>query len=342
MLKERITIQDVAKQAGVAVSTVSRVLNVYPDVSEETRAHVLQVIEALGFQPSRTARAFRTGRTQSISVILPMVGTDFYNRLINGIDQALARHDYDAGLFPLLSQRRLDRYRDPSAPPYHADGLIIVSLNPDRLFAGGKVPSGLPVVLIDIYHPSYDTVTVDNIKGGYLAGVLLAKRKAPTFVVMIEERFETPFASGVFRDRLQGFQNALAGCGQVLPDENVITVEFSWDGGRIAAQEILKRLRGPANIFASCDLLAQGIADEFTHKGFSVGSEIRLVGYDDQPWADAYGLTTVRQPIESMGGMAVKLLMERMHAYGRAVEHRILEPRLIVRSSTGIKRKEVE
>jgi len=334
MITERATIQDVARQAGVAVSTVSRVLNDHPDVSQETRDRVLEVVESLGFQRNHAARTFRTGKTQSVSVILPMVGTDFYNRLVNGIDQALARHDYDAGLFPLLSERRLKRYQEPSAPPYHADGLIIASLNPDHLFKGGRVPVPHPTVLIDIHHPGYDTVTVDNVRGGYLAGKHLAERPAKTFMVMVEERFDTPFASGVFRDRLQGFKKALSESQQPLDTDRIITVEFSWDGGRIAAREILKKLKGSANIFATCDLLAQGIFDELNHKGLSVGDAIRMVGFDDQPWAEGYGLSTIRQPIESMGGMAVKLLMERMKTPTQAVRHRVLEPRLVARETS--------
>ena len=335
MGKGKVTILDVAKRAGVVPSTVSRVLNGYPDVSDETRIRVLEVVEALGYKPNRAARTFRTGRTQTISLILPMVGTDFYVRLINAVDGELARYDYDAALFPLLSQRRLERYRDPSALPYHADGLLISSLNPDHLFPDGEIPADLPTVLIDIYHPKYDTVTVDNVKGGYLAGRHLAERPAETFVIMVEERFDTPFASGVFRDRLQGFKQALRDAGQSLPKENVITVEFSWDGGRIAAREILKRYRGRVNIFATCDLLARGVMDELSHHGFSIGQEIWLIGFDDQPWAEDCGLSTIRQPIESMGAFAVGLLMDRVKGSSRELTHRVFEPQLVVRHSTG-------
>lgn len=337
-MNTRVSIQDVAQLAGVAASTVSRVLNGYRDVSEETRAKVQRAVEQLGYRPNQAARTFRTGKTQSVSVLLPMIGTDFYNRLINGIDQGLAQRDYDAGLFPLLSPRRLERYRNPSAPPYNADGLILASLNPDRLFEGGKIPADLPTVLVDIAHSAYDSVTVDHVRGGYLAGKHLLERPAPTFVVMIEERFDTPFASGVFRDRLKGFQQALEEDSVKLPQEHIITVEFSWDGGRLAAKELLKRLDGPANIFATCDLLAQGLMDEFAHKGLPVGSEVRLMGYDDQPWAEVYGLSTIRQPIESMGGLAANLLLKRIKRPPSDVTHRLLNPRLVVRNSTGQRR----
>lgn len=329
-----VTLADVAKYAGVAPSTVSRVLNGHPDVSEETRARVLEVVRAIGYNPNRAAKAVRTGRTQTISVLLPMIGTDFYNRLIDAIDAEAAEYSYDVGLFPLLSQQRLERYRKPDALVYHADGLLICSLNPDRLFLGGKLPVELPTVLVDVFHPDYDTVTVDNVRGGYLAGQHLAIRPAETFVIMVEERFNTPFVSGVFRDRLTGFKQALRDAGQDLREENVITVEFSPDGGRIAICEILERHRGPLNVFATCDLLARGVADELRRRGIVVGREIRLVGYDDQPWAANYGLTTIRQPIETMGKFAVSLLLRRIKQTGQKPVHQVFEPELVVRKST--------
>ena len=335
MAPGKITILDVAKQAGVVPSTVSRVLNGYPDVSEQTRARVIEAVETLDYKPNRAARAFRTGRTQTVSVLLPMIGTDFYTRLINSIDGELAEHDYDAALFPLFSQRRLERYRDPDSLPYHADGLLIGSLSPANLFPKGVIPADLPAVLIDIHDPNHDTVTVDNVKGGYLAGRHLAERPAETFAVMIEEYFDTPFASGVFRDRCHGFKRALHEAGQVAADENVLIVEFNWEGGRVAAREIMKRCQGPVNIFAGCDLLAQWVMDEFSHSRLTIGQEIRLIGFDDQPWTEKYGLSTIKQPIEAMGAFAVNLLLERIRDRTREPIHHVFAPSLVVRRSSG-------
>ena len=332
----KVTILDVAAHAGVVPSTVSRAVNGYPDISAKTRARVLQAIDTLSYKPNRAARAFRTGRTQTVSVIFPMVGTDFYNRLINSIDRELAQYDYDAALFPLFSQRRLDRYRDPDALPYHADGLLMSSLDPANLFhnGNGAIPADLPTVLIDIHHPDHDTVTVDNVQGGYLAGQHLAERPAETFAVMIEEHFDTPFASGVFRDRCQGFKRALDEAGQAIADENVLIVDFNWEGGRAAVREIRKRCQGPVNIFAGCDLLAQGIIDEFSHSRLAIGKEIRLIGFDDQPWTEKYGLSTIKQPIEALGSFAVDLLLKRMHDRTRAPIHHVFPPSLVVRRSS--------
>lgn len=334
LLRSKITIKDVAKHAGVVPSTVSRVINNHPDIGPETRARVQEAISALGYQVDRAARSFRTGRTQSVSLILPMTGSDFYARLINAIDDTLGEHDYDAALFPLLSERRLARYRDPNALPYHTDGVIYASLDPDHLYDTRSVPSGLPAVLIDIHNDRYDNVTVNNVIGGRLAAQHLLARPADTFVIAVEERFHTPFASGVFKERLAGFKAALRDAGYDLPDAHVLTAEFSWESARAATRQLLARTQGRVNIFATCDLFAQGAMDELHTSGRVLGSEVRLVGFDDQPWAAEHGLTTIRQPIEEMGRAAAQLLLERINDPTRPVRASSFEPALIQRATT--------
>jgi LacI family transcriptional regulator len=332
--KTPITMRDVARRANVGVSTVSKVLNDYRDVADGTRERVLRAVDELQFRPNRAARSFRTGKTQTISVFTPMIGTEFYDRLITAIDRDLAAHDYDAALFPLLNAQRLERYRSPDALPYRADGIILASLNPDWLFPEARLPVPQPAVLVDAYHADYDTVTLDNAGGAYLATQHLLERAAPTFVVMIERFDAGPFSSGVFIERLKGFRRALEEHGQPASDDRVVTVEFSDAGGREALRSILATTRPPVNVFASCDLLGRGILDEARDAGLKAGHDVRVVGFDDQPWTDRYGLSTIHQPVEWMGTLATELLFERLDDPTRPIVHRELEGRLVVRSSS--------
>ena len=328
------TIQDVAKRAGVGVSTVSKVLNGYRDVADDTRRRVLRAVEELSYRPSRTARTFRTGKTRTISVFTPMIGTEFYDRLITSIDAELAAHDYDAALFPLLSEQRLERYRSPEALPYHADGLILASLNPDWLFADGLLPVVLPAVLVDAYHAAYDTVTIDNAGGADTATTHLLDVDAPTFAIMIERFADGPFSSGVFIERHKGFVRAMERRGRAVEEGTVLSARFSDTGGREALRRILTRTEPPINVFASCDLVAKGVLDEAHDVGLAVGHDLRLVGFDDQPWAARAGLSTVHQPIERMGSLATELLFRRLdHPQDPPVHHELV-PELVVRSSS--------
>lgn len=333
MNESQVTIQDVAARAGVAPSTVSRVLNGYPDVSEKTREKVLKAVAEMNFQRNHSARHLRSGRTNSISVMLPHIDTDFYPRLVMAIDNSLEDRHYTAALYPLLTEERLARYRNENAQPYQADGLILVSLDPSRLYQG-EPPTKIPIVLVETKNPAYDSVTVDNEFGGYLAGRHLSEVSADPYIIMVEERFSTPFASGVFHQRLAGFKRALGEAGINLPDDHVITMEYSWAGGRLAARKIFEKARFPVNIFATCDLMARGVIDEALSSGLRVGRDVRVVGFDDQLWAEAIGLTTIRQPIEEMGRTAVELLLDRLNKPDSPVRTIQLTPELVRRAST--------
>lgn len=334
MQTSRATIQDVAEQAQVKVSTVSRVLNGRPDVSQTTRQRVLDTIQRLNYVPSRAAQSFRTGKTQAISIMLPMIGTEFYNRLITALDQELASHDYDAALFPLLNQKRLERYLKPNALPYQTDGMIFASLNPDWLFPQAKVPVSLPAVLIDAYHAAYDSVTVDNAGGAYAATKHLLEHPVPTYAIMVEERYDTPFSSGVFLERRKGFERALKEAGRANAEDHILTVEFERESGQAALRSILERSKPPVNIFASCDLLARGVLDEMQKRHLRFRQDVRLIGFDDQPWTGSTDLSTVRQPIEALAKEATELMFTRLSGDRKEVTHKELSAELVVRQST--------
>lgn len=327
------TIQDVANHANVVPSTVSKVLNDYKGVSQRTRERVLSAVRELNYRPNRAARSFRTGTTQTASVFIPQIGSDFFDRLITAIDEELAAHDYDAALFPLLNERRLERYRSPDALPYQADGVIMASLNPDWLFPNAKLPVMLPAVLVDAYHADYDTVTVDNAGGAYAATRHLLEQPGELFMVTLPTGRNT-FASGVFIERLKGFKRALNDASKRFNKANILEVEFTTEGGRGALRDILKSNDGPINIFASCDLLAKGILEEAQSKSLAIGADLRVVGFDDQPWAEALNLSTVRQGVEELGHEAVRLLHARLKDPSRDIIHEEFKPELIVRGSS--------
>ena len=96
-----------------------------------------------------------------------------------------------------------------------------------------------------------------------------------------------------------------------MPDDHIITMEFSWGGGRLQHKNHQEN-EGPVNIFATCDLMARGVLDEARLAGLEIGRDIRVIGYDDLYWVRDIGLTTIRQPIEEMGRWAVELLLERI------------------------------
>ncbi|HEX2863689.1 MAG TPA: LacI family DNA-binding transcriptional regulator [Deinococcales bacterium] len=331
----KATIEDVARLAGVGTTTVSRVMNGSQLVAAPTREKVLDAVRKLGYVPNLSARRFRTGRTKTVSMFLPMPGTEFYTRLVDGIDTTLMAAGYDLALFPLLTPERLERYVSPGALPYQADAVLFASLDPVRLYPDGRVPvpADTPVVLVDMVSPLHASVTTDNRLGGALAAERMLLRPAPTHVIQVEEWTQTPFSSGVFGQRLTGFRDRLVEGGGTLRTEDIVLVEFSWGGGRVAMREILQKARPPINVFASCDLMAIGAIDEVTHAGLQVGTDVRVIGFDDIHWAAERELTTVRQPIEDMGRAAAEEVIRQIETGVRSRDALVLQPALKVRAS---------
>lgn len=328
------TIADVAARAGVGIGTVSRVINNSPAVRPETRAKVQAVMEELGYVPNPHARRIAGGRSYTVSVLLPFVGTEFYLRLLEGIEAELGEQRYDLALFPLLSKQRLERFLSSSALAYHTDGLIVASYDLAERFPGGRLPTDRPVVMVDARSEAYDSAYLDNALGGRLAAEHLLALGGPVFAVQIEEELDRAFASTVFSARIGGFREALAQAGVPLPEDHVFRTRLSAEGGQIALQRFLELQRPPFNVFAAADVVALGVVEAAERSGLEVGREVRVLGFDGQPWTATRGLSTLEQPVETMGRAAARMLIERLQGTEGPPRHERFEPRLVVRSST--------
>ncbi|MBF6592955.1 MAG: LacI family DNA-binding transcriptional regulator [Thermaceae bacterium] len=332
--KRKPTIHEVAHLARVGIGTVSRVLNNNAAVRPETRARVQAAMDSLGYRPNPHARRVAGGRSYTVSVILPFVATEFYTRLVEGIERVLDQERYDIALFPLLSRGRLERYLESSTLAYQTDGLIIASYDLTELFGGNPLPTDRPVVFVDAHNTHYDSAYIDNYLGGSLAAAYLAPFKGDIFAVKLEEEIDRAFTNTVFAERLNGFSHKLAGLGRPLPESHVFTTRFSAEGGQLALRQFITLKPPPYNIFAGADLIALGVLEEAERQGLQVGHEVRILGYDGQPWTEARGLSTLVQPVEEMGAEAARMLLERIQGYRGGARGVRFEPTLVERSST--------
>lgn len=330
---KRPSVREVARRAGVGTSTVSRTLNNHPSVSDEARERVMQAIEELGYTPNLTARSFRTGQTHAASVLLPMIGPEFYTRLLESIQTVLDGEELDTALFPVVGGIKLKRYRDASALPYHADGLIIASLDPQRIYGGQRPPFNKPIVLVDTHHPDYHSVYFDNLAAGRMAAEQALQLNTP--IVLVDVR-DTPgeFESPVFQERREGILQELERHG-IGPQAHV-KFPIAIEGGRRAAQRLWEQgIRDSVTIVATCDDLAIGVMRQFADYGARIGTEVRVIGFDDQSVAAANDLTTIRQPIEEMGEIAAKVLVRALNGELEQIQQIKFPPKLIRRGSSG-------
>jgi LacI family transcriptional regulator len=330
----KLTIQEVAEKAGVGVGTVSRVLNNHKSVRPETRARVQSAMNELGFVPNPHARRVAGGKSYTVSIILQVIGTEFYLRLLSGLEKTLETHRYDSALFPLIGRERLERYLNSSTLAYQSDGIVMATHNLGELYPDGKLPTRQPVVIVDGQNPNYDSVFLDNRFGGELAARALAGLNGEMYAISVHQDIDEVFAKTVFDERIEGFKAGLEAAGRPLPESHVSTVSFNLDNARSAAREILEHATAPVNIFATADLVALGVLEEAARLNLVVGRDVRVIGFDDHPWSADRGLTSVHQPVEAMGAAAAELLVDRLSGYEGAPRKVRFEPRLVERAST--------
>jgi LacI family transcriptional regulator len=330
----KLTIQEVADKAGVGVGTVSRVLNNHKSVRPETRERVSHAMQELGFIPNPHARRVAGGKSYSVSIILQVIGTEFYIRLLSGLEKTLETHRYDSALFPLIGRERLERYLNSSTLAYQSDGIVMASHNLGDLYPDGKLPTRQPVVIVDGCSPHYDSIYLDNELGGELAAKALAALDGEIYAISVHQDLDEVFKNTVFQDRMRGFKRALVQANRAIAETQIQTITFDLNNARAAAQHILDTADLPVNIFAAADLVALAVIDEAHARNLEIGRDVRIIGFDDHPWAKARGLTTLHQPVEAMGATAAELLIERLSGYEGIPRQVRFEPRLIERKST--------
>jgi len=332
MGKKKITIEDIAKLSGVSRGTISRVLNGSKNVNVDTRKKILDIIEKVDYKPNSSARKTAGGRSYSVGIVIPMIGTEFYERLIKSMEKKLRQQWYTPILFPLLKSEWLSKITKFDIPATDVEGIIFCSMDIEKLYMPGKIPTERAVVLVDSYSPLYDSVFIDNVYGGYIAGKKLSAYDGDIFVIMMNETIDTAY-SPVFHSRLKGFRKALREKNIILPDENIQVFDYSWSAGSLAAKNIFSKSSPPYNIFAMTDLYAFGVIKEAQNEGLEVGSDVRIIGYDDQSIAQDWSITTVKQPIEKMGEYGINFLLERLKGLNEKPRKIQLKPELITRNT---------
>lgn len=308
--KAKVTIYDVADRAGVAISTVSRVLNNSTDVSEPTRLRVLKAIEDLQFRPDRTAKSLAQKQSKSFAVAIPTFTMPFHTELLKGIRFRLRNHDIDLLLCDLGStspNQTLMNFLKRGA----VDGLLLVGVPIEERIAQELRALHAPVVLIGTRHDDFDSFFWDDVAGGAAAIDHLLEHGHERIAIITSH---TP--SNVQDERVRGAQEALKNAG--LPADLVFTGQtekhagFSEEAGYEAMERILE-VRPPVTAaFAMSDVQAIGACKAARDAGKQIPDDIAIVGYDDIKTSYYIGLSTVDQRMHWVGEEATELLLERM------------------------------
>lgn len=331
------TIIDVAKRAGVSVSTVSRVLNNHPNVGAEVRQRVTDVIRELNYEPSRVAQRMRATSSQLVGVIFSDITNPFYLDVLRSIEYTLSGQ----GISVLISNADSSEEREAAyiriMQNENVAGLIIAPTKEHVPALAAAATAGLPIVVIDrrLNSVDVDTVLVDNFEGALSAVQHLIRLGHERIAVL-----SGPLHLTSGRERYTGYLQAMSDAGLTVDPSMTRFGNYRENSGYTLAHELLSIPNPPTALFSANNLMTLGALNAIHERGCTIPDEIAIIGFDDFPWAISLNppLTTVAQPTSEIGTRAAELLLDRIKERDRTPRTVVLPTQLMIRASCGTKR----
>ncbi|GAC1373971.1 MAG: catabolite control protein A [Pseudarthrobacter sp.] len=330
-----VSIEDVAAAAGVSTATVSRAVRGLPRVSPATREKILEVAGALGYVASSSASGLATGRTRTIGVLAPFVSRWFFSKAIEGADRELHARQYNLSLFNLGGHgSNRERLFSKTMVYKQIDALLVLcmALSPDELDHLQQID--IPLIVVGGHVEECAYIGIDDYSASSTAVrhlIDLGHRD----IALLHGDDETDLNFDVPRVRIQAFKEVMADAGLPFRPEWDEWGDFTVRSGQEAFRRLWERpAPKPTAIFCSSDEMAMGVIFEATRAGVRVPEELSVVGIDDHDFADAMGLTTVRQRPDEQAELATKMLLDELNGVAGAVHSAVAPHQLIVRRTT--------
>lgn len=331
----KITIYDVAKKAGVSISTASKALNDRKDVGEKTKERIKQIAKELAYEPSHFARALAMKKTGNIGVLTvryystPMLTNPFYSKIIEGIEEGLMNSDLNL-ITNILRREQIDGLELPKmVKEKSVDGLILLGYMPEE-FVELIVNKGLPLVVVDNYvNENISMIVADDEGGAYSAVSYLIKtgHKKIAYISGPSKRIS-------FKKREQGYKKALNENGlAVNPD--FILYNDGEEPGYEWMKKILQSGEKPDAIFTCNDVTAILCINMLRENGLKVPDDISVIGFDNIEMGQHFipSLSTVDIDKERIGIKAVNILSDKIKDKAKSVDRIIFPVNLIIRDS---------
>lgn len=328
----KITIKDIAKEANVSITTVSRVLNNKPDVGDDTRAKILKIIEEMNYNPNSVARGLVMQKTHTIGLIIPDISNPFFPQIVRAVEDKAQELGYSVILFNTDNHLERERKAVELFKSKQVDGLIVsLSLGNEKILKNLKA-SNYPVVQIDrsVLDHIYPLVSIDNKKSAYQMVEYLIK-KGHKKIAHISGDLNTTTA----RERLSGYKKVLKDYEIEINEDYIIEGDYTQDSAYKDMQHLLELESPPTAVFAANDLSAAGVYKALFDAGLRIPEDIAVAGHDDINLASLLKpeLTTMRQPKYKLGERAVEVLLKMIDDEEAEIEDQILNTDLIIRES---------
>lgn len=333
-VEDRATIYDVAAEAGVSITTVSRFLNSSDNVKEATGARIARAMEKLDYVPQGNtgSRANRTvGR---IGVLTPFFPAPSFVDRLRGLIPPLRQNNYEVVVYTIESPDQLDEYLTSVPFTRRIDGLILMSIRLSSAQHRILKASGLNVVMIESDNENYSRVLADDYRGGELAAELFIKKNYLPCAYMGDKNSELPYSCHPSEMRLEGFLNRLESDGHSLNDAMVLESDTIVNDAHRVFGDFLDSGRRPRAVFAMSDVQSVGILKAARERGMKVPQDLAVLGFDDIESADWLDLSSISQHLEDSGRAAAGLLMDLIGKKTRAIQKVNLQVTLVERATT--------
>lgn len=332
-MNKKIDINYIAQMAGVSRSTVSRVLTQKENVKESTRKKVEQVMAELNYHPNSMARALATGKQNIIALVISDIRNPFYAQLVWTIGIALREKGYLMTLYNSAGKSNDELLW--SLLDYGFSGLIFADARNELEFSEFLQKASCPVVLVNRklgIGNSYDTISIDNVQGGYAATkhlLDLGHRK----IAMLKG----PVISTTSQGRYEGYLYALKEAGIKPCDDYIYSGILNMESGRAFVEHVILSSKNPPTaVFVGGDLMSYGVMDACLNNGIRIPEDLSIVGFDDIPFSGTkmIDLTTISHPYQQMGELVAEKIISRIQNPNKPIEQISLIPELIIRKST--------
>jgi DNA-binding LacI/PurR family transcriptional regulator len=330
------SLQEVARAAGVSISTVSRAITRPDMVNADTRERVEAAVRELGYRPSRVARRLRVaqGLSDLVGLVIPDLQNPFFADLARGVEDVAARYGYTVLIGNSdESVEKETRYLNAMMAEA-VDGIILPPSCEGRSTAVDLVRAGVPLVCVDrrLDKAKVDTVVVDNVRGAM---------EATEHLIALGHRrigyLEGKQGVSTTRERLEGYRSALSRHGIEHDPRRVLSGDSRPESARRLTTKLLESPDRPTALLVGNGMMTIGALEAVHAQGLRIPEDVAVVGYDDMPWARALtpALTVVRQPGHELGSRAMELLRQRIREPERSTTTVMLHPELVVRGSCG-------
>ncbi|MGG0159510.1 LacI family DNA-binding transcriptional regulator [Bacillus velezensis] len=328
----KTTIYDVAKEANVSISTVSKVLNHTGSISEKTKKRIWQVIEELDYQPTVVSSAKKMMKT--IGLLIPDIANPFMAEMARAVEDSGRKKGFNVIVCSTDNNPVREEEYISMLKQKNVDGIIVATGLANSQAVRELIESDMPVVMLsrDVPHLPVDTVVADDFKGGYEAAVHLAQLGHKKIAVISEKINNTSI-----KNRVLGFKEGLHVSGIPLDEAYMADSPYDLSASKEVSSRLLSRNDRPTAIFVTTELLALGVLQAARKLQITVPSSLSLIGFDNSILAEISDpqLTTIAQPTEEMGEKAIELLIGGMarEKQKKVIQRVMLSPSLIVRES---------